>query len=293
MNNRHRNTPPPLRSRIRLTVTAPFFALFSRPGRVLAAAFAVLAVFVAAGTYLAASRPDHRAALLKAYPDQLRSIKGNSVAWFDGSTMPYDDGRAAKTFAELLDQPDLEDQMSMPYPGGRAADAPPPRNFDPGRIRYDPFFRKMYGATHKEVEEHLATVRWLPRTVDLPVRVTRINGVADRVRKISDELESLPPSIQRYVRKIAGSYFWRPIAGTDRLSMHSFGIAIDIDTRYADYWRWDGPGRDGSYVYRNRIPREIVSVFEKHGFIWGGAWYHYDTMHFEYRPELLTGSAGR
>jgi hypothetical protein len=32
---------------------------------------------------------------------------------------------------------------------------------------------------------------------------------------------------------------------------------------------------------------KIVDVFEKHGFIWGGKWYHYDTMHFEYRPELL------
>jgi peptidoglycan LD-endopeptidase CwlK len=30
-------------------------------------------------------------------------------------------------------------------------------------------------------------------------------------------------------------------------------------------------------------------VFEKHGFIWGAKWYHYDTMHFEYRPELLGG----
>jgi hypothetical protein len=39
--------------------------------------------------------------------------------------------------------------------------------------------------------------------------------------------------------------------------------------------------------YRNAIPLEIVRIFEKHGFIWGGAWYHYDTMHFEYRPELL------
>ena len=26
---------------------------------------------------------------------------------------------------------------------------------------------------------------------------------------------------------------------------------------------------------------------EAEGFIWGGRWYHYDTMHFEYRPELL------
>ena len=34
-------------------------------------------------------------------------------------------------------------------------------------------------------------------------------------------------------------------------------------------------------------PHKIVEIFERHGFIWGGKWYHYDTMHFEYRPELL------
>jgi len=37
----------------------------------------------------------------------------------------------------------------------------------------------------------------------------------------------------------------------------------------------------------NEIPWEIVHIFEKHGFIWGGKWYHYDTMHFEYRPEMI------
>jgi peptidoglycan LD-endopeptidase CwlK len=36
---------------------------------------------------------------------------------------------------------------------------------------------------------------------------------------------------------------------------------------------------------------EIVAIFEKHGFIWGGKWYHYDTMHFEYRPELMPARA--
>jgi hypothetical protein len=34
-------------------------------------------------------------------------------------------------------------------------------------------------------------------------------------------------------------------------------------------------------------PWEIVAAFEEQGFIWGGKWYHYDTIHFEYRPELL------
>ena len=43
--------------------------------------------------------------------------------------------------------------------------------------------------------------------------------------------------------------------------------------------------RDAGLV--NHIPLEIVAIFERHGFIWGGKWSHYDTMHFEYRPELL------
>jgi hypothetical protein len=39
--------------------------------------------------------------------------------------------------------------------------------------------------------------------------------------------------------------------------------------------------------WANQIPQVIVDAFEAEGFIWGGRWYHYDTMHFEYRPELL------
>ena len=37
------------------------------------------------------------------------------------------------------------------------------------------------------------------------------------------------------------------------------------------------------------MPQNLIDIFEKHGFIWGGRWYHYDTMHFEYRPEVLSG----
>ena len=32
---------------------------------------------------------------------------------------------------------------------------------------------------------------------------------------------------------------------------------------------------------------DIVDAFEAEGFAWGGRWYHYDTMHFEWRPELF------
>ena len=50
---------------------------------------------------------------------------------------------------------------------------------------------------------------------------------------------------------------------------------------------------NGLLAYRNRMPKEIVDIFERHGFIWGGKWYHYDTMHFEYRPELLDDAEAR
>ena len=35
------------------------------------------------------------------------------------------------------------------------------------------------------------------------------------------------------------------------------------------------------------VETRIGEIFERHGFIWGGKWYHYDTMHFEYRPEFF------
>jgi len=34
------------------------------------------------------------------------------------------------------------------------------------------------------------------------------------------------------------------------------------------------------------MPQSVVDAFERQGFIWGGKWNHYDTMHFEYRPEF-------
>ena len=42
----------------------------------------------------------------------------------------------------------------------------------------------------------------------------------------------------------------------------------------------------GTPAWKNQIPQAIVDAFEAEGFAWGGRWYHYDTMHFEWRPEL-------
>jgi hypothetical protein len=87
--------------------------------------------------------------------------------------------------------------------------------------------------------------------------------------------------------KPGGAFNWRNILGTSQMSLHSFGIAIDINVKNANYWRWDKYENDDHLLYVNKIPLEIVEIFESFGFIWGGKWYNYDTMHFEYRPELF------
>lgn len=228
--------------------------------------------------------PEGLKKLVKAYPDFLDSADENSLYWKDGTVMQWDDGITGKTHDEMLDNPDLEDMMSQKYVKGADWDSPPAENFEPGRIRYEPFFRKMYGNSSGEVQRNLVSVSWLPSICGCTIQFNNVNGAADKMRDVSAELEEkLGSEFHKYVSKTAGTFNWRNIAGTNRLSTHSFGTAIDINTKYSNYWQWDG-----SMTWKNQIPMEIVEIFEKHGFIWGGKWYHYDTMHFEYRPELLT-----
>jgi len=226
--------------------------------------------------------------LLAAYPDHLSRIDGNMLIWKDGTRMAIDDGQGLKPFERWLAEPDLKDMLAIPYPAGNQSQ-PPAAGSDPGRARNGAFFAKMYGDCRKgEVDANLVDIVWLPRKSGQRLRATRINGVADRIAAVSRVLDELPSSFDIYIKPAEGTYACRSVAGTIQPSAHSYGIAIDISTKAAHYWRWS-PG--GAATYQNRIPLAIVRAFEAHGFIWGGKWWHYDTMHFEYRPELLPPTA--
>jgi hypothetical protein len=225
--------------------------------------------------------------LIAAYPEFLDRVEGNSLVWRDGTRMDVDDGKGPKPFDRWLDDPDIEDMLAIPYPAGDAQ-APPAKDIDPGRGRNLPFFDKMYGDCRKgEVGKNLAEVMWLPKKARQKLMISKINGVDRKLAQISAELDELPARFDTFLFPAAGTYNCRLIAGTARPSAHGHGIAIDIATKHTVYWRWTKPSADGTYAYKNSIPPEIVRIFERHGFIWGGKWYHYDTMHFEYRPELL------
>ena len=266
-------------------------------------AFLVLATHAAAlsdaGASDAALNDAVGARLIAAYPEQGLRIEGGILIWRDGTRMPLDDGRGIKPLKEWLENPDIGDMFAQPYVPGDAT-GPPAKDQDPGRARNAAFFDKMYGDCRKgEVAAHLVDVVWLPHKSGQHLKVTSINGVDKKLAAVSNELDQLPQPFDKFLIPSEGAYACRVIAGTARISAHGHGIAIDIATKHAHYWRWakEGPrpeGDDGAIAYHNEIPMEIVRIFEKHGFIWGGKWHHYDTMHFEYRPELLPadGAAG-
>ncbi len=226
---------------------------------------------------VAAAKCDYNAQKLVDSYAQITKCANNYIYFQDGTKMLYDDGRV-KSFHQLLNSPDIEDMFYTPYPRGASSFRAPAKNVDPGRVRYEPLFKKLYGSSAREVKRHLRTINWFGRAI----LVTTVNGVDKALLAVERELEQLPRSYRKYLYPIGGTFKWRKIAGTNRLSVHSFGAAIDINVKYSAYWRWSKGLR-----YQNKIPHKIVEIFERHGFIWGGKWYHYDTMHFEYRPELL------
>lgn len=72
-----------------------------------------------------------------------------------------------------------------------------------------------------------------------------------------------------------GCYNFRPMRGGHHLSMHSYGIAIDLDPeRNPLAVKW----KEG----RGMMPMAVVKIFETAGWTWGGRWSSRpDCMHFQ------------
>lgn len=71
-----------------------------------------------------------------------------------------------------------------------------------------------------------------------------------------------------------GAYNFRLMRGGNRLSMHSWGCAIDLD-----------PERNGLGVKwkpnAGMMPREVIDIFMAEAWVWGGDWSRPDAMHFQ------------
>lgn len=221
--------------------------------------------------------------LLMKYYQDIDTIKNNIIIFKNGKSLKFDDNIQKNGF-ELLDNADIEDQFRFDYNLSKNASS----NTDAGRIRNETFFKFIYGASAAEVQKNLVTIVWCPSFVNQRIQVTKKCDVADSLQKVSLALDK-HPEWKKYLTSVGGTFNWRKISGTSRLSAHSFGMTIDINIAHSNYWQWDCSCTDErkSLQYKNIIPLELVEIFERFGFIWGGKWLHYDTMHFEFRPELI------
>lgn len=228
--------------------------------------------------------------LMMAYPNYIVDLEvvDNSNVYIilkSGNKLLYDD-RLEKNQNEKLSNPSIKDMMKENYILG-SIDTLMPQDYNPGRIRVYPLLKEVYGSNQFELEQNLKGIRIGPNSHGF----NNNNNAAHHLKLAIDELNYLAtnnPELWSYIYPIGGTYNFRYISKTNRLSPHAFGIAIDLASSKDDYWQWAtraaGEKRLKSY------PQAIIDVMERNYFIWGGKWGQFDILHFEYRPEIIIKS---
>ncbi|WP_428429546.1 phage tail length tape measure family protein [Pararhizobium sp.] len=77
-----------------------------------------------------------------------------------------------------------------------------------------------------------------------------------------------------------GGYSYRKVKGTDNLSKHAFGEALDINPRQNPW----------SNNFQSDLPANVNDLAKKNGLTWGGTWNKPDTMHFQVDKTANTAS---
>ncbi|WP_017416049.1 M15 family metallopeptidase [Clostridium tunisiense] len=221
--------------------------------------------------------------LFLAYPEHVtgveKSAEGNVyVILKSGKRILYDD-KKQKTHDEKLNNPDIQDMLEQPYPLD-SIDELPDVNFDPGRGRIYNLLHEVYGSNQGTIERNLTNCNgW---------QFNKQNGAAEALKAVLKDVNEASKTngkIGGFVYPINGTYNYRYVSGTGRLSPHAFAIAIDIKSHPHDYWKWNT--RSNGEKRMQAYPKELVKIFENHNFVWGGKWGHFDILHFEYRPEVI------
>ena len=128
----------------------------------------------------------------------------------------------------------------------------------------------------------LVTRKFEPRNYlryayDTSATITRIRAhflVADVLMKCLVDCQKAKVPLSKL--KYGGCYVWRPIRGSTQLSLHSWGIAVDLEPAenpLGKEWVDDGVMLD---------PR-IICIFKCNGWFWGGDFKtRPDAQHFQW-----------
>jgi hypothetical protein len=259
-------------------------------------------------------RPGSRAeevmkALAAAYPDRVgpAEFRGDDWAvplrgvWFyyaGGRLLPEDLREKADEYdpQPFYTYPEELPPWKPPAPeeSQRMRDMMDRRRLNPAK-RSQRFFDDLWRAHSKEESwDRVKQIRFLgfPVLVHYSI-LEELSLVEEQILKESRTNAGVKQWIEN-IKSIDG-WNWRNIAATVSRSFHSYGAAIDILPKsqggLETYWQWSARTNPEwwtiPYSRRFHPPAEVIKIFESFGFVWGGKWTTYDTMHFEYRPEIF------
>ncbi|MBE6087462.1 MAG: M15 family metallopeptidase [Clostridium beijerinckii] len=225
--------------------------------------------------------------LMLSYPQHIVDVEKKSddevyIIMKSGKKIIYDD-KKEKNHEVKLTNPDLQDMLEQDYPLEKNTEIMD-KNFDPGRARHYELLSEVYGNSKGAIEKNLASLKYGYTNYQFN-KQNNANASLEAALKELMPLAKSRSDIGSILYPASGTFNYRVISGTGRLSPHSYGIAIDLKSDKRDYWKWSSEkaGKERLSDY----PKELVEAFEKNNFVWGGKWGHFDILHFEYRPEII------
>ena len=248
-------------------------------------------------------------ALIQAYPDRIEKVEFRNDDWallLRGVWYYFTAGRLLPE-NELENIDEYRPNQLYNYPAELPAWIEPTpeeterrRNWTSNR-RQNPLKRSHFflddlwqSPNRTETEKNLEQIIFLGKPAKIHKLIHKQTSIAEERILAAAKND---PQVQAWIESIGilEGYVWRNIAQTQSRSYHSYGLAIDLLPGSLGgkhtYWLWTSQNREDwwnvSYNERYHPPAVVIKTFEENGFIWGGKWPLFDTMHFEYRPEIL------
>lgn len=272
-----------------------------------------LCIGICAGAYPQNARDGDRGeavmkALARGYPDRVGPAEYRNGDWavsIRGVYYYYAQGRLLpETLRNQADQ--YDPQPFYPYPANlpqwktpgpeesaRLKRQAEQRKLNPPK-RSQHFYDALWRAgTRAESYDRVKTLRFLGKNTMIHY------AILEELALVEERLNELAQSntgVRQWIASVATvtGWNWRTIAETESRSFHAYGAAIDVQpksTTLETYWLWTSKSIPEWWTvpYSRRLhpPDPVIKAFEAYGFIWGGKWLNFDTMHFEYRPEIL------
>lgn len=223
---------------------------------------------------------------------------GKKFLWAEGKLLPEEKLKDKEKYRSYGFYPYREEMPPVPSVGDEKALEMIKRytNARENLPRDNSFLATLYhGFSLKEILPHIKEIFFMG--FDLEVHEDILPALKAVEGEVKRAIEKGDTKLKDFIASLEGlsAFNWRRIEDSNSRSFHSYGIAIDFlakDYRKKPvYWNWTRVYDDNWYTTphskRWMPPKSMIKIFEDYGFIWGGKWFFYDNMHFEYRPELL------